>query len=261
MANIIVQGKTYNNVPAVNFQKVGGGLATYTEGGGTTTLTMVLRPDAEVVKTYSYDKLLVANESITLPSYTTSATVFVSSEDLATYTCDFNTYDYYILERSLTTPVYNTATPAKGRQEYHYSSYAYEVSSIPPNTYKSASGVLYATRDTNVFAAGSYYRLLYWSSSSAIKTYSTAGYGFYQSIVAPTISNGVITPKSTNVGIRSSSAYLPSAVYSTITDVRRQYIIEIWRAPKDNLNINGFTIENQAMHVIDCVNNNNGKLT
>ena len=261
MSNIIINNKEYNNVPSITFNKVGGGTATYTEGGGTTILTMVLRPDAEVVKTYSYDKLLVANESITLPSYTTSATVFVSSEDLATYTCDFNTYDYYILERSLTTPVYNTATPAKGRQEYHYSSYAYEVSSIPPNTYKSASGVLYATRDTNVFAAGSYYRLLYWSSSSAIKTYSTAGYGFYQSIVAPTISNGVITPKSTNVGIRSSSAYLPSAVYSTITDVRRQYIIEIWRAPKDNLNINGFTIENQAMHVIDCVNNNNGKLT
>ena len=34
MANIIVQGKTYNNVPAVNFQRVGGGIATYTEGGG-----------------------------------------------------------------------------------------------------------------------------------------------------------------------------------------------------------------------------------
>jgi hypothetical protein len=34
MADIIVQGKTYANVPAVNFQKVGGGLATYTENGG-----------------------------------------------------------------------------------------------------------------------------------------------------------------------------------------------------------------------------------
>ena len=34
MADIIVQGKTYTNVPAVNFQKVGGGLATYTENGG-----------------------------------------------------------------------------------------------------------------------------------------------------------------------------------------------------------------------------------
>ena len=34
MADIIVQGKQYNNVPAVNFPKVGGGFATYSEGGG-----------------------------------------------------------------------------------------------------------------------------------------------------------------------------------------------------------------------------------
>lgn len=34
MANIIVQGKQYNNVPAVNFPKVGGGIATFTESGG-----------------------------------------------------------------------------------------------------------------------------------------------------------------------------------------------------------------------------------
>lgn len=38
MANIIVQGKQYNNVPAVNFPKVGGGVATYTEGGGGVTV-------------------------------------------------------------------------------------------------------------------------------------------------------------------------------------------------------------------------------
>ena len=34
MANIIINNKEYNNVPSVSFNKVGGGTATYTEGGG-----------------------------------------------------------------------------------------------------------------------------------------------------------------------------------------------------------------------------------
>ena len=34
MANIYIQGKEYDNVPSVTFNKVGGGTATYTEGGG-----------------------------------------------------------------------------------------------------------------------------------------------------------------------------------------------------------------------------------
>lgn len=34
MSSIIIQGETYNNVPSVTFNKVGGGTATYTEGGG-----------------------------------------------------------------------------------------------------------------------------------------------------------------------------------------------------------------------------------
>lgn len=40
MSNIIVQGKQYYNVPSIDFEKVGGGTATYTEsgGGGVTTI-------------------------------------------------------------------------------------------------------------------------------------------------------------------------------------------------------------------------------
>lgn len=46
MANIIVQGKQYNNVPAVNFPKVGGGVATYTEGGGSAITVVQLNANA-----------------------------------------------------------------------------------------------------------------------------------------------------------------------------------------------------------------------
>lgn len=46
MANIIVQGKQYNNVPAVNFPKVGGGTATYTENGGSSIAVVQLTANA-----------------------------------------------------------------------------------------------------------------------------------------------------------------------------------------------------------------------
>lgn len=46
MADIIIQGKTYNNVPAVNFDKVGGGIATYTENGGSAITVVQLNANA-----------------------------------------------------------------------------------------------------------------------------------------------------------------------------------------------------------------------
>ncbi|MBQ1570232.1 MAG: hypothetical protein IIZ78_03825, partial [Clostridiales bacterium] len=38
MSNIIINNKEYNNVPSITFNKVGGGTATYTEGGGGVTV-------------------------------------------------------------------------------------------------------------------------------------------------------------------------------------------------------------------------------
>lgn len=45
------------------------------------------------------------------------------------------------------------------------------------------------------------------------------------------------------------------------TDIRYQYIIDVYRSPKNNLNIDGFGIYTQADHIVDCVYSTNQKLT
>ena len=77
-----------------------------TISGGTTELKMgVLRPDAEIVQTYSYDKYIVADEGITIPSYTTTQTALLASSNLSpTVSMDLTNYDYYVLTRTLTIP-------------------------------------------------------------------------------------------------------------------------------------------------------------
>lgn len=259
MADIVLQGNTYQNVPYVDLPKTPSGTARFWEG-----LKMgVLRNDAELVKTWSHDSLIVTDDSVTLPAYATSATTIVASEALSgTYTLDYANYDYYILIRALAIPVYNTATPAKTRNEYAMLSGAYEVVSYPASTFKSLVGNKeYATRSGTTQAAGANYRMLYWSSASAVSVYTSTTYGICQVIVAPSISSGVVTANSPTLQFRGNSTYLTQAVYNTITDIRRQFVIEIWRTKKGDMNLDGWGIQQQGLHIVDCINSASHNLT
>ena len=223
-------------------------------------------PAAELAQTYSYDKLIVTNEGINLPSYSTSAKTLIDTKTL-TNSFQFNlaNYDYYILMRALTTPVYNTATPAKGRQEYLFSAAAFEIINIPPSSFVSANGKYYTSRNTNTLPVGALNKLFYWSSASAVSVYNGATYGLYQTIQTPTMANGstdtpTITIMSPIFGYRSSTNYLPSNVYSTITDVRFQYVINIYRIARGTYNLNGWGIAQQGLSIIDNTRGN-GTLT
>lgn len=258
MANIELYG-TWLNVPYVDLPKVGGGKARLWDG-----IKMgVLRKDAELVKTWSNDSLIVHDDGVTLPAYATSATTIVASADLTgTYTLDYTNYDYYILIRALAIPVYNTSTPAKTRNEYAMLSGAYEVVSYPASTFKSLVGnKTYATRSGTTQAVGANYRMLYWSSTSAVTVYTATTYGISQVIVAPSISSGVVTAKSPTLQFRGSSTYLTQAVYETVTDIRRQFVIEVWRTKKGDMNLDGWGIFQQGMHIVDCVNSSSHNLT
>ena len=120
------------------------GKTAYNSGGlitGTSSLQMgVVRPDAELVKTLSRDVSWVDDLELTIPAYTTtSTTLLAASEMTPTVTLtDLDNYNYYVLERALTIPTYDSTvgdTKGKGRQEYQFCSAAYEVVSFPPNTF------------------------------------------------------------------------------------------------------------------------------
>lgn len=222
---------------------------------------ILLRPDAEKIKTYSNDSLVVTDEGVELPAYNSSKAVAIkASANLSgTVTLDFDNYNYFVIGRFLTTPVYNTNTPAVSRNEYSIGTVAYELLDIPANTFSAANGTKYASRAVGV-AAYTGYRLLYWSSASAVGVYTSTTYGIHQVTAAPSISSGKLTVKSPTLQFRGSSSYLTSAVYGTITDIRRQFVIDVYRSPKGTLNIDGWGLNQQALSILNDVNNNNGKL-
>ena len=290
--NITLLGASYSAVPAVELPKTGGGTARFDDcsvvtavaedvaqgkvfvandgtvttgtasgGGGSTSLILgAIRPDSELVHSYTFDQMLVADMGITKPSYTTTATTLKASETLGTVSMDFNNYDYYVVERMLAKPVYNVTTKAKGRMEYNFISALYEIATIPANTFIAFDGTKLASRNT-VITQNLYQRLFYFSSDSAVSVYSTAQNGTYFVIQSPSLIGTTLTVKSPAINIRGNTVYFTQTYWNAMTDARYQYIIEVYRAPRGNLNLNGWGGEQQGMHILDCINNNDGTLT
>ena len=223
----------------------------------------VIRTDAELVQTWTYDKMLVADEGCTIPStYSTSNQVIKTSENIATYTGDPLTYRYYITLRYLTIPEYSIATLGKGREEYVFTVGAYEWVYNPAGQLQSLDGSKSYGQYSQMNALGPISKELYWSSATAVSVYTSSAYCLAQGLAAPSISsNKTITIKSPQVNIRGHVTYLSQTFYEAITDARVQYIIELWRAPIESGIINGWAYTSLTDKVLDNIKNNGGTLT
>ena len=157
----------------------------------------------------------------------------------------------------LTIPTYSVSTKAKGRAEYHINSAMYEITEIPADNFEAIlNGTKFRSRTVSMVMAGNFYRLLYWSNGTTLATQATTAYGPYQTVVAPTLSSDVIT-----IGIRGHTTYFTSTYFNAVSDIRVQYVFEIWRAAKNNLNVDGWGSFQNSMHIIECANSSNHKLT
>lgn len=228
----------------------------------------VIRPDAELVKTWSYDKLWVTDDEGTIPSYTSSpTTIHTGAAITPTESLTLSDYHYFILFRCITIPIYNTTTKEAGRPDYSVTSGLYEVAEVPGNTFTSLDGTYtYASRYTSIYAVGAGYRMPYWTGASKMSVYTASTYGVHQTVAAPTLSSTssatpTLTIKDPNLYIRGSSTYMTSSVWGKMTDIRRQYVIELYRISKANDTLGGWGIWSQMQHIRNCVNTTNHKLT
>lgn len=223
----------------------------------------VMRPDAEKVYTLSYDKYIVADEGVTFPAYTTTAQTLKASQTISpTVARDPANYNYYVAQRALSIPEYSVTTKAKGRVEYSFASAFYEIVDYPANT---ISALLNNTKVTalsySIFSAGNNIGLVYWSSGTALARYASAAYGVAQTITAPTCTASAITIKTPALITRGHTTYFTNTYMNAVTDVRYQYIIEVYRAPKEHLSFDGWGLYNMSEHVMDCVHSSTRKLT
>lgn len=241
----------------------GGDIVTITATQNVSLLKMgVVRPDAELVKTYTYDKKMVADEQKTLPAYNTSAQTIMASASLSpTVSMDNTNYDYYVLVRGLIIPIYNTTTKAKGRPDYGVTSAVFEIAQTPASSFTTIDGTkTYTSQYITVTTAGILYRMPYWTSGSAIAVYNGT-YGTYIVPAAPTVSGSTLTLKSPAPTMRGSTTYFTSGRWAEVTDLRMQYRIEVYRAPKGNYGLDGWGCNTQMAHIINDLHNNNFVLT
>lgn len=240
-----------------------------TDDSKPTLIRGLIRPDAELVRTWSYDKMLNADEKITIPAYTTTSTTLIASDAITpTETLDLNAYRYYVAIRMATIPTYNITTKGKGRQEYAVNGAFYELTRTPANTMHSLSDTtkFYASAANVAYQGGNFVRHVYYSSGTALTYYGSAAYGYNQTVAAPTFSSGTsatptLTVKSPTFIVRGSTTYFTTTYMSAVTDVRYQYIIELWRSPVGNLNLDGWGLTQQWLKAVDDVQGSTHKLT
>ena len=193
-----------------------------------------VRPDAELIETWSGDEYLVDDLEKTIPAYSTSAQTIVTGASLTPQiVLDYDNYNYFVEVRGCGIPTYSNTTPISGQSEYTVSAYHYEVSDIPANYAKNLSGSLTITsRSVSVTPLGSTGRALYWTSDSAVALNTASTYGVYIAGQSPAISSDKMTVKAPNYGIRGNTTYMKSAAWSNLEDSRMQWIIEVYRSPK-----------------------------
>lgn len=244
---------------------VNGSLVTGTnQGGGGGAVKMgALRPDAELVQTWSYDKKIHADEGVTIPSYNTSnQTLKEAANQSTTYTLDPTLYNYTVLYRALVYPIYNSSNKGKGRQEYSITSGGYELLQYPAGTFK-------AIVDSTTSDSLSYNRanlagvnvIVYWSGDTTLSVANQA-YGAYTSASSTaTIGAGnILTVSSPALYIRGNTSYLSSTYWGYITDIRYQWIFELYRSPL-SASVKGWERMSQNYHMRDCVNGTSHTLT
>lgn len=225
----------------------------------------VLLPAAELIQTYSYNKLFVTDQGGTIPSYTTTATSLLAGQALSpTVQLDLVNYDYELLIRGLTIPIYNTTTKEKGRTVYVAFTGGYEIISNIRNTFYDGN-TYYNKRYTTAQGLTTVIRNCYWSSATSVAP-SNGGYGPYFSQTAPTFSsanadNPTLTVKSPGFQIRGNASVFASSAWSKMTDIRYQYKIELYRIPKSTYNLDGWGSGQQTSKIINDYYNNNGTLT
>lgn len=217
----------------------------------------VIRPDAELVQRWSVDHLLVADDGVTLPQAPVDAKVdLVASESLPDITTDLANYKYYVAQRAIAYPIYSSSEIGRGRFEYSLSESCYEALTLDGGEFESLvdSEKSYAN-GSYWFVGSSQYRGIYFTAASgAMSVYTSATYGLYVVFSSPSITGNAIRLSTPTLSARCQVNIYDEPFWNITTDIRYQYIMEVWRVPRGaDRDMNGWSNMMQMERSLGCV--------
>lgn len=222
---------------------------------------IAIRPDAELWKSWTYDKRIVADEGVTIPPYQTTNITLKGTEQLDEITADAANYKYFLTLRTLVIPEYSITTTGRGRFEWSLAVGAYDFVFTPMEELHPLVDSTYTVATTSASVQGGVsYRSLYFSSSTGISIYPNTVYGIWTSAVTPSYLVGKIRVNSPNFTMRAQANILDQLYYEALTDIRFQYVYELWRVPIGSLQYDGWSNQQLADHTLDCLYSANHKL-
>ena len=183
----------------------------------------------------------------------------IGSTNLQTVLPDYVAYDYEVLLRFLAIPKYATESTANYRQCYHFGAYVFEITEIPSQTIAWGSSTMNGAR-VNVKLCQQYWSV-YWYTN--VLQANVQQYGAYIAGFSPTVATttgGNITVKSPALMLCGGTNYFPQSQWNDLTDVRYQYVLELYRTAKGAA-YDGYSIKSQFIHTIECAQSASGTLT
>lgn len=222
---------------------------------------IILRPDAELWKTWTYDGLIVADEGVTIPAYATTQQALKTSVRLEEITLDDSNYKYAVIAKTLSIPIYNTIEIAKGRFEWGATTHIFEDVVVSGGKFKTLVDGSSASASSMGFSGGNYYRGVNFGVyvTPVIQTNNT--YGTWQSFSSPSFGSGKLRINSPSFVMRGNDNTFSKQFWEATTDIRYQYVIELWRAPIGSLSYDGWQWAQSFDQILDRVYSNDHSLS
>lgn len=222
---------------------------------------LILRPDAELVESWAYDKRIVADEGIAIPAWSTSNQTLMESEQIAEITADVENYRYYTTSRSLAIPEYDTTDVGRGRFEWSSMVATCEFVFTPMEELHPLVDSKYRLATSSAAAQTSVsYRGLYFTSSTGLSIYASTGYGIWTPNVTSAFVSGKIRINTPNFTMRGQANIFDQQFWEALTDIRFQWVIELWRVPIDSLQYRGWQAQQSVDLALECLSSSDHKL-
>ena len=220
-----------------------------------------IRPDAELEESWIYDKRIVADEGIQIPAYQSTTVTLKASEQIGEVEADAANYKYFLTFRTLVIPEYNTDNVGRGRFEWSSAVGAYEFVFTPmAELHPLVDGTYTIATNSAAVQGGVSYRSLYFTSATGISIYATTSYGIWTTAVSPTYTVGKMKINSPNFTMRAQANIFDQLYYDALTDIRFQYVYELWRVPIGSLQYNGWSNQQLVDFSLDCLYSPSHKL-